>query len=173
MTLNHEWFSPTRSVGLAAYGLTIITCGLRWRIGRRRDESTAIFGILTVVQLALLLDMAFDWRWMLHDHLMERAISLGVYGEREVPQIAALLLLLVGVVTASMVLIRRNKRRLGLGMAMAGTLLSCALWCSEWVSYHFVDTVFYHFAGGLMVVSFLWMINAGITCVGAWLDGRA
>jgi hypothetical protein len=128
--------------------------------------------LLAGVQLALLLDMAFDWRWKLHEFWMREAIAHGVYDQRYGPQLLALGLLICAVAFGSVWVLHRFRHRVGLALAVMGTLLSVGLWFCEWVSYHAVDTVLYREAGGVMTVGLAWGVAAGITWFGVWLDGR-
>jgi hypothetical protein len=131
-----------------------------------------LFAWLTGVQLCLLLDMAFDWRWKIHDFWMREAMMAGVYDRRRLSQVLVLGLLCLAAALASRSLLLRFRRKPGAALAMTGTLLSVVLWCCEWVSFHWADQVFYHMIGKLMVVSLLWIGLALMTGIGAWLDGR-
>jgi hypothetical protein len=124
------------------------------------------------VQFGLLLDMAFDLRWKVHDFWMREAMASGVYDRRRLPQMLALGLLALGAALASAAILYRYRSRIGVASAMMGTLLSVGLWSCECVSFHFVDQVFYHLVGKLMLVSLLWVALAAITCSGVWLDMR-
>jgi hypothetical protein len=53
---------------------------------------------------------------------------------------------------------------------MWGLLLSLTCWCVEVISLHATDRILYHFAGGLMVVAFLWIVACIMTAVGIQID---
>lgn len=176
MMAGYEWFSPTRTTGLLSYAISFGACAWAWSAERRQGRAGGIYLLLTGLQLGLVLDMAFDLRWKLHELFMTRAMELHVYGERRDPQLVALILL--GGVSAVCVvwILRRFRGRPGLAVAISGTLLSIGLWCCEILSYHFMDHVLYSMVGELMLVSFLWLGLAMTTCYGIWRDrasGRA
>jgi hypothetical protein len=160
-------------MGLAAFSTSLLACVIRWARCTKRHRSSEhawIFALLAGVQFALLLDMAFDWRWKLHDYGMRTAMAHGLYGERRTPQLLVLLILVALLVVSLAVILYRFRHRVGVVLAMAGTLLSVGLWCSEALSYHFLDRVLYLMIGNAMLVSFLWGGFAVITCLGLWLD---
>jgi hypothetical protein len=172
MVVLHEWLSPTRTAGLAAYTISSLACVVRWANCRRNRVPSRPFGALAAVQLGLLLDIAFDWRWRVHDFWMREAMVSGVYDRRRLPQMLALGLLALGAALGSAAILYRCRRRVGVALAMTGTLLSVGLWCSEWISFHWVDQVYYYLVGKLMLVSLLWLGLAALTCFGVWLDAR-
>ena len=172
MVALHEWLSPTRTAGLVAYTVSSLACAARWAHCRRNRLPSRAFGAFAAVQLGLLLDMAFDWRWKLHDFWMREAMASGVYDRRRLPQMLALGLLALGASLASAAILYRCRRRVGVALAMTGTLLSVGLWCSESISLHLMDRVFYHQVGKVMLVSLLWVALAALTCLGVWLDMR-
>ena len=166
------WASPTRIIGLTAFATTCAVCVAGWWAGRERGRPSSLFAVLAMVQAAFVLDMAFDWRWKLNLMLAQTAVRMGLYDQRRPPQFAALILLSVLAALAALAILIRFRRRIGAGVAVSGTMLSCALWCTEWVSYHRMDQFLYHLVGGAMLVSFFWMGNAAVTCFGVWLDSR-
>jgi hypothetical protein len=168
-----EWLSPTRVTGLADYGAGFLACAARWANCRKKRVPGMPFVLLAAVQLCLLLDMAFDWRWKIHDFWMRNALAHGAYDQRRVPQALAVGILALGVLVGGGFILVRFRRRIGLAMAFSGTLLSAGLWCCEWVSFHMIDQVFYHRVGNVMAVSLLWTCLALVTCFGVWLDGRS
>jgi hypothetical protein len=141
--------------------------GRAWRSG----EAGRIWLLLAGLQLGLALDMAWDWRWKLHGFWMAQALALDVYGERRWPQALALGVLGVGSIPGAMAIEGWSRGRRGLGLAMAGTMFSAVLWCSEAISFHFLDLVLYRLVGPVMLVSLLWLGLAGTTCAGVLWDG--
>jgi hypothetical protein len=179
--MSSEWLSMTRAIGLAAYGISLLSCSIQWARRSQRDESSHLFALLAGIQLAMLLDMAFDWRWKLHAYLMRMAMAQGVYGERRAPQLQALVILAVILLLCCSAILYRLRRRTGhrtslrpgLALASIGTMLSLGLWCSEALSYHFLDQVLYRMVGRAMLVSFLWCGLAALTSLGAWTADRS
>jgi len=140
---------------------------------RKSGRSGRPFALLAAVQLFLLLDMAFDWRWKIHGLFDQSAMTLGVYGERRPPQVMALLVLFGVLVLAAIWIYLRFRGRPGLAMAVTGTVLSVGVTCCEGISYHYVDLVFYHMIGSVMAVSLVWIGLALFTCWGLLLDRRS
>lgn len=168
-----QWFSVTRTIGLAAYAVSLLSCLMRWAKCRQDRQSGRIFAVLTSVQLALLLDMAFDWRWKLHDYGMRVAMMRGIYGERRAPQLLTLEVMAAILFVAVAMVLYRFRHRVGATLALTGTMLSVGLWCSEALSYHFFDRILYVMVGKAMLVSFLWCGLALVTCLGVWKDGSS
>lgn len=171
MVIAQDWLSPTRLTGLIAYSASLSACMARWLLNRKSFSRDGLFAVLAAVQFCLLIDMALDLRWKLHEFWMQEAMSMGVYGLRRMPQAVAMAILLFMVVLAVVAIRRRLRGRTGAELALTGTLLSATLWCFEWISFHWLDQILYHSAGPVMVVSVLWIGLAIVTCLGAWLDG--
>jgi len=167
-----EWFSITRTLGLTSFCSSFVASSLRWEKSRKDSASRRFFAILSAVQLFLLLDMAFDWRWKLHEFWMRAAMASEVYQQRRGPQLLALGLLAVTLAIVSVAILYKMRRRIGAAAAAVGTLLSAGLWATEAISYHAVDAVFYRMAAGAMAVSLLWCVLAAITCIGLWMDSH-
>lgn len=173
MVVDYEWFSPTRMAGLAAYTLSGLVCVARWIKGRQKDEPVRSFAIVSCMELALLLDMAFDWRWKIHNFWMHKALDEGIYGDRRPFQLVALGILgLLGALGMALIL-HRLRYRLGGAIAGVGALVSLELWCCECLSYHFIEAVLYRLVGKLMVIGLVWLAVAGFTCLGVWMDARS
>ncbi len=171
MTWSNGYFSLTRILGIASFVASLALCGWRWRRCAEGDVFKTLFAALASVQAVLLLDMVFDWRWRLHSFWMMEAMQGGWYGQRRGPQL--LVLLALGAVAGLSValIVRRLGNRPGAALALLGTVLSAGLWCIEAISLHAVDGVLYTRVGGAMVVSFLWILLAVVTCTGIWMDG--
>jgi len=171
MVAYHEWLSPTRLTGLAAYTASLLACTWRWVTYRERDVSRRLYAVLAGVQLCLLLDMAFDWRWKLHDLGVRVTTGLGVYGLRKTPQLLALAVLFLTLALFSILIFSKFRRRFGVALALTSTLLSVGIWCVECVSLHYLDEVLYRVVGVGMMVSLVWAGLSLVTCLGIWLDG--
>lgn len=172
MIASGEWLTPTRATGIAAYGVAMICCAIAWAKGRRLRTVSQLAALLTAIESALVLDMIFNWRWMLHQELMDLAQRLNEYDLRRSPQRIAIVvltvLLLLGVIFALRVL----RGRTGALLAVSGVLLSLVLWCIEVVSLHAVDHVLYHLLGPWMLVSLVWAFAGLATSVGILIDAR-
>jgi hypothetical protein len=170
MITSADWMSPTRASGLVAYGTALVCCGIAWVRTKDQRNTSRLVPALMVVEGALLLDMAFNWRWILHGMVGAYAQSHHEYELRRSPQLIALGilagLLLLGLFAA----LRFFRKRMGALLAVSGVLLSLITWCVEVVSLHAVDHILYHLIGNVMVVSFVWILACLMTSVGILID---
>jgi hypothetical protein len=170
MALIAEGLSATRILGLTAYAIALVAC-LAKSVGRETKGGwRRLYWALALAQLGLLFDIAFDWRWKLHDLFMHAAMAEDVYGERRMPQRLALVLVVGVAAGIAAWVLWKLRAKPGLAVASAATVLSIALHGVEMISYHGMDAILYRMAGGVMVVSFLWAALAFVTCAGVWMD---
>ena len=166
MIASGEWFNPTRAVGMAAYATAATSCGFAWIRAKRRRKDRRLAALLTLIEITLLLDTAFDWRWMLHAFVVDVARRRHEYGLRQDPQLITVIilaaLLLLGVLAAQ----RLFRGKVGARLAVSGILLSVVVWCVEVVSFHAVDHILYYLIGKWMVVSGLWILACLMTSIG-------
>jgi hypothetical protein len=171
MITSQEWLNPTRATGLVAYGAAVTCCGIAW-IRTKARRASQLAAVLMLIESALLLDMAFNWRWKLHQALMDFAIRKHEYAQRGIPQLAAVTFL-GGLLLFGLLVSCRSFRGRGTTLlAVSGAVLSRVLWCIEVVSRHAVDHVLYHSVGGVMAVSVLWILSCGMTSIGILVDPR-
>ena len=168
-----EWLSPTHAAGLAVAGICFAACAAEWANRRSKKLPHRTFAALAAVQFGLLLDMAFSWRWKLHESLMQKSVALGLYEQRRLPQLLAVSLIALVAAAASGWALYRCRRQPGIAMALTGTLLLMGLWCCECVSLHYLDAILYRMVGGVMLVNLLRFGLVLIVCCGAWLDARS
>jgi hypothetical protein len=165
MRTDTEWLTAVRGVGLASYLTVIASCALGWFRNRRDAAISRLIILLGILNTGLFLDMAFDWRWRLHDLLQEEAIADHWYAHRTLPQAGTLALL--GIFLAIGIgMTRRKISSPGMAMAMIGTLVSISCWSTEVISLHAMDMVLYRRAGALMIVDFVWMTSCAMTAIG-------
>jgi hypothetical protein len=172
MIADQQWFSLTRMVGMAAYAASCTACAARSATFHKKGRPHRLFAVLAAVQLFLLLDMIFDWRWKIHELFDQSASTLGVYGERRPPQVIVLSILFIVLVFAAIWIYRRFRGGPGLAMAVIGTVLSVGVTCCEGISFHYLDLIFYHMVGGVMMVGLVWIGLCLFTCYGVLIDGR-
>ena len=100
MITSGEWLNPTRAVGLLAYGTAATCCGIAWMRAKARHQDGRLPAFLMLIESVLLLDIAFNWRWMLHRLAMDFAQRRYEYELRREPQFIAVVslvaLLLLG-----------------------------------------------------------------------------
>jgi hypothetical protein len=160
----------TRAGGLVAYATAATCCGIAWirtKAGRRTSRLAAV---LTLIESALLLDMAFNWRWKLHQALMDFAMRKHEYSQRGLPQLIVVILLGALLLFGWLVAWRSFRGRGTTLLAVSGALLSLVLWCIEVVSLHAVDHVLYYSLDGMMAVTLLWLLSCTMTSVGILLE---
>jgi hypothetical protein len=172
MIASQEWLTPTRATGIAAYGVAMICCGVAWAKGRRLRTVSQLAALLTAIEGALVLDMIFNWRWMLHQQLMDLALRSNEYDLRRSPQRIAIVILTVLLLLGVIFALRVLRGRTGALLAVSGVLLSLVLWCIEVVSLHAVDHVLYHLLGAWMLISLVWVFAGLATSVGILIDAR-
>lgn len=162
-----EWLTPVRASGMAAYLVAAALCGVAW-VRARRDKpvATRLAVILGILNMALFFDIAFNWRWKLHDLLQGQAMADQWYNQRHWPQVESLavlgVLLLVGMGAAG----RRFSSTPGVVLAIWGALLSIGAWSTEVISLHATDMVLHYSIGPLMIVNFVWMLACTMTSIG-------
>jgi hypothetical protein len=144
-----------------------------WLRGRGATDRGRLAAFLALLDAALLVDLAFNGRWLLHDYLENVAIAHGVYMQRYGPQVAALGLLGFGLVAGIRLAFLRLKGRPGACLALCGGIVSFLCWCMEVISEHAVDAVMYHQIKGVMLVSLIWVAGSLMTGVGILWDLRA
>src|SRR5271170_7518137 len=128
MIANMEWLSPTRATGMAAYGFAAACCGVAWSTAKGDRVVSRLAALLTFTEGALFLDIVFNWRWMLHQALMDVAMQHELYGSRRGPQAIVLGVLCMLLASSILLIFRLLGNRPGAFLAAAGALLSIALW---------------------------------------------
>jgi hypothetical protein len=165
-----DWISPTRMVGMAAHLLAAIVCGCAWVQNKRWFYSFPLVPSLAILETALFLDAAFNWRWMLHGFLVNTAVVNGVYGQRSLPQMLALLALSGMACCALTFACRRLRGRPGAILAIIGGVFSAALWLVEVISLHATDIALQAQFGPVMVVAVVWVLTSAATAIGIYWD---
>jgi hypothetical protein len=162
--------SLTHETGIAAYSLAAASSAVAWIRARDNPKTARFAAFLTIAEVALLFDIIFDWRWALHSFMLRQSMERNIYVYRRVPQ-TIILFILTAVVLFGFGFIKRQLHgRNGALIATWGLLLSISCWCVEIISLHATDLILYHFAGGVMIVAFLWIVACIMTAVGIQLD---
>ena len=167
-----DWLTPTRAVGLGAYGLGLACSAIAWARSRAANGGSRLAAWLTALESLLLVDMAVNGRWRLHDLLAGAAQQRHEYDLRRLPQ-SILVAVLIGVLFAGLIIaLRFCRARIGALLAVSGALLSLVSWCIEVVSLHAVDAVLYRRVGIVMAISFVWIFACLLTSAGILIDSR-
>ena len=166
MIANGEWLTPTRAVGIAAYGMAVTSCGFVWARVRGAQNVRKIAAWLTVIEGGLLLDIVFNGRWIMHQFFIDIAQDQNEYNLRRLPQVILVTFFLALLFVSLYFCLRLLRAKIGALLAVSGALLSLITWSIEVVSLHQVDAVLYHQVWGFMVVSFIWMSGCLMTSAG-------
>ena len=161
------WESSTREVGIASHLIAAVACGAAWVRSGRVSRLASALGLL---ELFLLLDAAFNWRWIVHGLLMNMAMKQHVYGERKLPQELILALLFAITSIAIIMTLGYLRGRPGACLSICGALISAALWFIEVISLHATDVILQRSLGRLMLVALMWMASSSMTAVGILWD---
>jgi hypothetical protein len=172
MITSQGWIGPTRATGLLAYATAFTCCGIAWIRTKARRGTSHLAAVLTLIESALLLDMAFNWRWKLHQALMDFAMRKHEYAQRGLPQLIVVTLLGALLLFGWFVAWRTFRGRGTTLLAVSGASLSLVVWCIEVVSLHAVDHVLYYSVDGMMAVTLLWLLACTMTSIGMLLDPR-
>ncbi len=165
-----EWLTPVKSIGMASYLVASVSCAAT-AIRGGNGRVTRLAAILCVLDLALLLDIAFNWRWKLYDRLRSDAMSLHWYDERSEFQVLALIFLAILLLFGAFWLRHRFAPIRGATLAICGGLLSIGCWMTEVISLHAIDAVLYRSAGPLLAVAFVWILASAMTTAGILIAG--
>jgi hypothetical protein len=172
MTLQSGWVPSTRMIGVAVYLFTVASCCVAWARGGGKPRRRRLAVWLAALEVGLLLDMASNGRWVLHDLLKNEAIAENLYSQRASPQKAALVLLCAAAVAGMGLALHLLRRRAGAALAVCGAILSLSFWCAEVISLHAYDAAFHSKAHGVMFVGLVWVAGALMTGLGMLLDLR-
>ena len=166
-----ELLNPAKAGGLAVYLVASASCAVT-AVRTANPRLSRLAALLGLIHVLLLLDIAFDWRWMLYDWLRKQAVAYDWYRQRHWPQVAALSLLAV-MLAAGLVIGRRRFRSLrGAALAVQGTLLSIGCWMIEVISLHATDSILYRPLGPLMIISFVWLLACAMVTSGILRAGN-
>jgi len=161
------WAHPDRQVGMASHLVAGVACGVVWARSGRAPRLALVLGLL---ELFLLLDAAFNWRWQIHGRLVSAAMARHLYGGRKLPQELVLGLLLGAVAAAMIFVFRRYRGRPGACVAVCGALISAAFWLIEVISLHQTDAVLEHSVGPIMRIALVWIVSTLMTAIGILRD---
>jgi hypothetical protein len=128
--------------------------------------------VLVVLEAALLLDMVFSVRLLLHNLLAGIATANKLYFMRAGPQQVALGLLGIAVMVGIGLAFRLFRGRPGACLAACGSILSLCFWWVEVISLHAVDSLLYHRVNGVMLVRMAWAACSLMMGVGILWDVR-
>ncbi len=166
MKIAAEWFSPVRTSGMAVYIVAAASCGLTCVRGSLDEHGSRLAVILGLLNTALLVDLAFDWRWQLYNLLRSEAMTHRWYDQRHWPQVMALTLLSLLLLAAMAAALRIFRSAAGATLAIVGALLSIGAWFAQVISLHSTDSILFHRVGPFMTINFIWLAASAMTVAG-------
>lgn len=161
-----EWLTPVRAAGMAAYLLAALSCGVAWVRTWHDRHISRLALLLGILHIAILFDIAFDWRWKLYGLLRAGAMANQWYGYRHWPQVSMLALLSALLLTGMGIARRKYASAAGALLAACGALLSIGCWSTEVISLHATDALLFHRAGPFMTVNFVWALACLMAAIG-------
>jgi hypothetical protein len=161
--------SPTQEAGIASHLLAAVACGVAWTKSHGQNRLTATLGLL---ELFLLFDAVFNWRWNLHGFLVTTAVELTVYDERTMPQRVVTALLASCAVFAAAIAIRHSWKSPGACLGICGGLISAQFWATEVISLHAIDSILEHKVGTMLIIASVWMVSSALVVVGVLWDAN-
>jgi hypothetical protein len=162
--------SPTQEAGIASHLLAAVACGVVWTKSRGQNRLTATLGLL---ELFLLFDAVFNWRWILHGFLVKTAMELSVYDERTLPQEVVTALLASATLVAAATTIRNSWNRPGACLAICGGLISAEFWAIEVISLHAIDLILERMVGSMLIIASVWIVSSALILLGVMWDAKA
>jgi hypothetical protein len=125
-----------------------------------------------LLELFLLFDAAFNWRWILHGLLVNAAMGHHLYGERKLPQELALGLLVAATIAAMALTLRYFRGWWSACLSICGALLSVVFWLVEVISLHATDAILERTSGPYKLVALMWIGSSAMTAVGILQDAK-
>ena len=127
---------------------------------------------LGLLELLLLCDALFNWRWILHDFLVHAAIERSVYNERALPQEIVTALLASATLVAAVMVVRHSWNNPGACLAICGGLISAEFWAMEVISLHALDLILERRIGPILIISSVWIVSSALIMFGVLWDTR-
>jgi hypothetical protein len=128
--------------------------------------------MLGLLELFLLFDAVFNWRWRLHDFLVKTAMELTVYNERTLPQEVLTAVLASATLVAAAIAIRHFWNRPGAYLAICGGLISAEFWATEVISLHAIDRILERLVGPMLIIASVWIVSSTLIMLGVLWDAK-
>lgn len=125
---------------------------------------------ITLLQLALLVDMLFNLRWILHNRLKGVFWAHQWYDSRVGPQHLALLLVAVAASIGVWLLLRSLRGRRGAQLAWCGMVLWIATWFAQVISLHSMDVFLHKSMAHVTVRDVVWIVSTIMISCGVLLQ---
>jgi len=177
LTIDLMWPpSSKHAIGMVCCLIAVTACIIAWfraRSGRQEFPSGwPVIESLTVLQIALSVDMLFSFRWLLHNELAGEFMVHHLYERRAGPQRISLLLVAAAASTAIWFLLKSLRGRRGAQLASSGMILWIATWFTEVISLHAMDVFLHHSFAHVNVRDAIWILSTIMISYGVLLDAR-
>jgi|KBSMisStaDraftv2_1062788.scaffolds.fasta_scaffold18446_8 hypothetical protein len=157
---------------LIAFAACIVACILARSRRREFPPGWPLLVSLTVLQLALLVDMLFSLRWLLHNKLASEFLVHHFYNRRVGPQHLALFLVAAMASTGIWLLLKSLQGRRGAQLASCGMILWISTWLAEVISLHSIDVFLHKSLAHVTVRDAVWIVSSIMISYGVLLDVR-
>jgi hypothetical protein len=168
--------SSKHAIGVLCCLIALAACIFACIVARsRRREFPPDWPVLvslTVLQSALLVDMLFSLRWLLHNELASEFQVHNLYDRRVGPQHLALFVVAAAASTAIWLLLRSLRGRRGAQLASCGMILWISTWFVEVISLHSMDVFLHNSFDHVTVRDAVWILSAIMISCGVLLDVR-
>ena len=157
---------------LIAFAACIVACIVARSRRREFPPDWPVLVPLTVLQLALLVDMLFSLRWLLHNKLASEFMVHHFYERRVGPQHIALLLVAAAASIGIWLLLKSLRGRRGAQLASCGMILWISTWFAEVISLHSMDVFLHNSLDHVTVRDAVWIVSSIMISCGVLLDVR-
>jgi hypothetical protein len=177
LTIDPMGFPSSRhAIGLLccfiATGACIVACIVARSRRQKFSPGWPVLVPLTVLQLALLVDMLFSLRWLLHNKLASEFLVHHSYDRRVGPQHLALFLMAVAASTGIWLLLHSLRGRRGAQLASCGMVVWISTWFAEVISLHSMDVFLHHSLAHVTIRDAVWIVSSIMISYGVLLDVR-
>jgi hypothetical protein len=157
---------------LVALAACIAACFVARSRSRQVPPGWPVLVSLTVLQFALLVDMLFSLRWLLHNELASEFMAHHLYERRVGPQHLALVLVAAAALIGIWFLVKSLRGRRGAQLASCGMILWIATWFTEVISLHAMDVFLHKSVAHVNLRDVLWIVSTILISYGVLLDVR-
>ena len=168
--------SSKHAIGVLCCLIAVAACIVACILARsRRQEFPPSWPVpvsLTVLQLALLVDMLFSLRWLLHNKLASEFKVHHLYDRRVGPQHLALFLVAAAASTGIWLLLKSLRGRRGAQLASCGMVLWISTWFAEVISLHSMDVFLHNSLAHVTIRDGVWIVSSIMISYGVLLDVR-
>jgi hypothetical protein len=168
--------SSRHAIGVVCCLIALAACIAACLLARSRRRGSTPGGrvlvSLTVLQFALLVDMLFNLRWLLHNQLSGEFQVHHLYDRRVGPQHLALVLVAAAASIGIWLLMRSLRGRGGLQLASCGMILWMSTWLAQVISLHSMDVFLHLSLAHVTVRDAVWIVSSFMISYGVLLDVR-